>query len=98
MGVILIDIVTSRRANLHNELVRLLGLADQFSLASANETYAVAYRPLRRVDDEQIDVWCADLNVGQALPVLPLSIGDSQVVPVDLEATYMDACVRRRLA
>jgi hypothetical protein len=59
--------------------------------------YAAAYRPVRREEKEEIDLWAASLALGQALPVLPLALNWELCLPVDLEATYMDACRRRRL-
>lgn len=44
--MILIDIVTSRQANLHNEMMRLMGHGDAFALPSEEALYAVAYRPI----------------------------------------------------
>jgi hypothetical protein len=60
--------------------------------------YAVAYRPVRREGREEIDLWPRALALGAALPVLPLALNAEVSLPVDLEATYMDACQRRRLA
>ena len=37
------------------------------------------------------------LSVGVALPTMPLRIVGSLFVPVDLEATYAEACRRRRI-
>ena len=46
---------------------------------------------------EQTEVWPATLAVGQALPVLPLALDAEISLPLDLEATYLTACQRRRL-
>jgi hypothetical protein len=46
---------------------------------------------------EQIDVWTAALAVGQPMPILPLVLNAEICLPIDLEATYTDACRRRRL-
>jgi hypothetical protein len=59
--------------------------------------YAVAYRPVRRQDTDQVEIWPEPLAIGASLPVLPLWIGPDLVVPVDLESTYENACRRRRL-
>ena len=102
VGLITIDIVTARRANLHNELIQLLGTGEQFLLPD-DHLRAVAYRPTRRDVGrdkplvEQIEVWHADLAVGQKLPLLPLGLDRGLMVPLDLEATYTDARLRSRL-
>jgi hypothetical protein len=97
ISLILIDIVTSRLANLHNETMTLLGHGDEFALPQDLSLYAVAYRPLVRGDAEQIEVWPTPLAVGQELPVLPLALNAELSLPLDLEATYTAACHRRRL-
>ena len=97
VGLIILDVVTTRHANLHNEIVRLMDLDASFLLAGEPNLYAVAYRPARRDHAEQIDLWTARLAVGQPLPVLPLALGQDQCVRLDLEATYVDACERRRI-
>jgi hypothetical protein len=98
IGLIVVDVVTSRSANLHNELVRLLDQPAHFEQAGGISLYAVAYRPLRRQEEDWIDVWPGELGVGRALPELPLWLGPDLVVPVNLDTTYTDACNRRRLA
>jgi hypothetical protein len=98
VSLILIDIVTSRLANLHNETMSVLGHGDAFALPPAVSLYAVAYRPLVRGGAEEIDLWPSPLAVGQALPVLPLALNAELCLPLDLEATYTAACQRRRLA
>jgi hypothetical protein len=96
IGVIVLDIVTSRQANLHRELVTLLG-QERFPMGDNPTLYAVAYRPARRGENNEIDIWPVVLSIGQALPTLPLALKGSAAVPVDLEATYMDARERSRL-
>jgi Protein of unknown function (DUF4058) len=96
IGLLIADIVTSRHAQLHNELIRLMETGDQF-LLPPDPLYAVAYRPYRRKEAELIDVWPATLAVGQALPVMPLPLDKGLIVPVDLEATYTEARQRSRL-
>ena len=46
--VILVDIVTRRRANLQNELLQLMDAADDLQLPPEANLYAVAYRPIRQ--------------------------------------------------
>jgi hypothetical protein len=53
IGLVLIDIVTNRQANLHNELVYLLDAGEQF-LLPAEPLYAMAYRLVRREDAAEI--------------------------------------------
>jgi len=97
IGLMIVDVVTSRSANLHNELVQLLDQPAEFLQPQATELYAVAYRPVRRSENDWIEIWPAELTVGKALPDLPLWLSPDLVVPVSLESTYGDACQRRRL-
>lgn len=92
----IVDIVTNRQANLHDELVRLLEKGDEF-LLSPTPLYATAYRPVRSATSDQIEIWSAALSVGQSLPILPLALDKGACVPLDLEATYAEACQRSRL-
>jgi Protein of unknown function (DUF4058) len=98
IGLIIIDIVTNRRANLHNETMRLMDAAPEFDLPADVDLYAVAYRPVLRHDRAEIDVWPASCAVGEPLPLLPLRLTGDLFVPVDFEASYREACRRRRLA
>jgi hypothetical protein len=97
IGLVLVDVVSSRQGNLHNELVDLLGLAATFRMTPDQHLYAVAYRPLRRNSDDVIETWPMPLSIGQPLPAVPLSLEAELCVPVELEASYRDACQRRRL-
>jgi Protein of unknown function (DUF4058) len=97
VGLIVIDIVTDRHFNVHDELVEVLGLDSSFSMEDDAHLYAVAYRPIRRAETDQIDTWTVVLSVGSTLPVLPLALRGSHAIPLDLNAAYDDACRRSRL-
>jgi hypothetical protein len=97
ISLAIVDVVTTRRANLHNEVIRMMRGGKQYELSPATSLYAVSYRPVRREDDDQIDIWPATLSLSEELPVLPLALGGESFVPLDLELTYADACRRRRL-
>jgi hypothetical protein len=97
ISVIIVDIVTNRRANLHNEILELMDGADSLRLSPESSLYAVAYRPLRRGKEDIIDVWRSPLALGRALPILPLGLRADLAVPVDFEETYAEACLRKRL-
>jgi hypothetical protein len=98
VALVVIDVVTTRQNNLHNELIDLMGLDPAFRLPATSSLYAVAYRPLRREQTNQIDTWPTVLQVGEALPAVPLSLGADLCLRLDLEASYQDACQRRKLA
>jgi Protein of unknown function (DUF4058) len=95
VGLVIVDIVTSRQANLHNAIIRLLGQADSFLMSDAAPLYGVAYRPVTRVSKAEIDLWQQPLALGNVLPTLPLALSVLDLVPLDLESTYEDVCRRR---
>lgn len=97
VGLIVIDVVTSRQANLHNELVQLLDAPAESRFPDPAPLYAVAYRPVRTVDREEIEIWPELLAVGGELPRLPLAVNADLCVLLDLETTYVEACRRSRL-
>jgi hypothetical protein len=97
ISVIVVDIVTNRRANMHNEILRVREATDALQLPPEVSLYAVAYRPLRRGTSDEIDVWRSPLALGQPLPTLPLGLRADLAIAVDFEATYAEACLRKRL-
>ena len=97
VGLIVIDIVTSRHGNLHNEVVRVLEKAEELQLSANVSLYAAAYRPLRREGRDEIEFWPFPLTLNARLPTLPLALHAELVLPVDFEAAYSDACRRRKL-
>ena len=96
-GLVVIDIVTNRKANLHNEIMQVLGRAGEYEIPAETNLYAVAYRPIVRANEEQIDTWPWTLDLGRPLPKVPLALDAELVLPVDLDVTYTAACQRRRL-
>ncbi len=97
IGLIIVDIVTLRHANLHDELMTLLGHTDGFSFPAATPLYATAYRPVHRQERNEIDLWREPLALGQPLPTLPLAVRGLGSLPIDLEGTYMEARKRGRV-
>jgi hypothetical protein len=97
ISVIIVDIVTNRRANMHNEILRVMDASESLHLPSEQSLYAVAYRPLRREKGDEIELWRNALTLGQALPTLPLGLRADLVIPVELESAYAEACLRKRL-
>lgn len=97
VGLVVVDLVTNRLFNLHNETMALLGQAGAFLMPAEAAIYAVAYRPRRTEAGDRVEVWPHALTIGQALPMLPLGLLNAETVPIDLEATYAEACRRSRL-
>lgn len=97
VGLVILDVVSSRQANLHNELVRLLHWDAGLVMNASATLYAVSYRPLSRDGDAWIDCWPATLAIGETLPAVPLSLAADLCLALDLEVSYTDACERRRV-
>jgi hypothetical protein len=97
IGLIIVDIVTSHHANLHDELVALLQHDQSLAFSTPEPIYATAYRPAHRLEQNHIDLWREPLKVGRALPTLPLAVRGLSDLPINLEATYMEARRRGRI-
>jgi hypothetical protein len=97
VGLIVVDVVTSRRGNLHEELMDLLVVDASFRMPVPAAICCVAYRPLTEAGIGRIETWPVPLAVGQSLPTQPLSLGAEHCVAVDLEEAYALACQRRRV-
>lgn len=97
IGLIVVDIVTSRQANLHDELMGLLGHTEGFTFPTPTPLYATAYRPARREERNEIDLWRESLALGRPLPTLPLAVRGLGCLPIDLEGTYLEARKRGRI-
>jgi hypothetical protein len=95
VGVVVVDIVTSRLANLHNDLVTFLG--GNCPMPEGTSLYATAYRPVRRENDEHHDTWIYPLAVSQPLPIVPLALRRGPTLLLDLDSSYLDACRRSRI-
>jgi hypothetical protein len=92
-----VDVVTSRSADLHADVLRLLGRGADTGLPAGTDLYAVAYRPVVRDKAGRVESWPHPLAVGAELPTVPLAVSAELALPIDLEATYTTACGRRRL-
>ena len=93
--------VTSRLANLHDELIELLHLPDSFDWQSSTGLSSIAYRAVRENEDEKdrerLDVWPHQLTLGEPLPTVPLWLSSGFAVPLELELTYTNACQSLRI-
>jgi hypothetical protein len=103
VGLGVVDIVTSRDADLCGELLRLLRQPTAIGQPGNLSLHAAAYRPARRAEEGEIDLrvtpllHLTPLAVGQELPTLPLVLRGNGLVRLDLEAMYTIACMRSRL-
>lgn len=104
VAVVIVDIVSSRRANLHNVIAKMLRLPSECSMPAETATYTTSYRPLERLNPnpflrgaQELQMWFGDVQIGRPLPTMPLRLTDDAFVPVDFESTYTEACRKRRI-
>jgi hypothetical protein len=91
------DVVTTRQASLHNELIDLLRLDEGFRQGAEASLAILAYRPTRRGSEDQGEAWAVPLQLAGPMPVLPLAFRGATTVPLDLERTYMETRQRCQL-
>ena len=90
-SVVVVDTVTTRRADLNVAILSLLGVDPGAAMPSSLS--AVSYRAVGREEEsQQLLLWPAPLALRQPLPTLPLWIAADFSVPLDLEASYRAAC------
>jgi hypothetical protein len=91
--VSIVDLVTIRRFNLYAELLALLGRRDPTFGENPPPTYAATCRKREAGGKTRLDTWSFSLIVGQSLPSrLPIWLTDDLPIPLDLEASYEEAC------
>jgi hypothetical protein len=86
IGLIVVDIVTQYKSNLHDALVTRVSEIGTDS--SSVDLYAAAYRPVEREEQKSLEIWLEGLTIAQALPTLPLWLAHGLYIPVDLHETY----------
>jgi hypothetical protein len=96
-SVVTVDTVTTRRADLNEAILDLLGIEPDATARKSNLA-ATSYRAVGRDEQtQQLQLWPAPLALGQPLPTLPLWIAADFAVPLDLEASYGATCVDLRI-
>jgi hypothetical protein len=94
VGLVLVDVVTERPADLHRELLLRLGVADP---GQGPTLTGVSYRSVERGGVSVLDIWREPISVGQPLPTLPLWLRGGLCLPVELEASYTRTCIEQRV-
>ncbi len=90
VGVVLVDPVTNRSANLHNLLMTEL-CGKKLPRLPDTPTYVSSYRPVGQDGDHTLEVWPYEAPVGQSIPSVPLPLRRGPSVMIDLEGTYLEA-------
>ncbi|MBY0526289.1 MAG: hypothetical protein K2R98_23045 [Gemmataceae bacterium] len=90
-GLVVVDVVTVRRADLRSELLGMLG--GEPGPAGPAALSAVSYRPVGGAAGGRLLAWTESLRDGSPLPAVPLWLGGGKVVRLDLGASYEAACL-----
>lgn len=98
ISVVVVDIVTERRASLHAEWLARYVSTEPPAAPGRKPLYAAAYHPSGTRDAWNVELWLREFAVGAPLPELPLFLRSGAVVPVELELTYREACADHRIA
>jgi hypothetical protein len=93
--VSIVDPVTNRTTNLYGELLDELH-ASQTPVSQA-AIYATTCRGQRSGPRWRLEAWEHELAVGAVLPTLPVWLSPTLMVPLELEATYEEACRSLRI-
>lgn len=97
--VAIVDIVTTRQANLYAELLARLGRSDPALAHRTPMLYAVTVRgrkpPKKR---SQLDAWFFPLTVGQPLPTIPLWLSPDLRIDLSLDPSHQEVCRLLRIA
>jgi hypothetical protein len=93
-----VNVVTAQRANLHSELLALLGHPLGTNGHPVGPLYAVSYRAVTKRKKVRLEVWPERLTLGKRLPSLPLWLAPGHAVPVDLETGNAAACDSLRIS
>lgn len=91
IGLMIVDVVTERKANLHDEMLKFLEQSETFAMKPPARIYVTSYRPVRRRKKDLIDLWKFPLQIDEPLPTAPLCLTGGPIHPLDLESTYLTA-------
>ncbi len=94
VGLVVVDLVTTRTANLHDALMARIGPG---VTAWGERLYCTAYSPRGKNGSAELVVWQEALALGSPLPTMPLWLLHGPCVPVYLEETYEDTFRQLRL-
>jgi hypothetical protein len=98
IGLVIVDVVTARMANLHKELIKVLEVKSRRAAwQSSTGLYGIAYRTLSTCKGPRVEAWPETLALGHPLPTLPLWLAPDLCVPLRLEESYLATCRSLRI-
>jgi len=96
--VSIVDLVTTRHANLYGDLLDLLGQEDPSLTPTPPALYATTCRWRQTEQAGRLETWAHVLEVGKRLPTIPLWLAPDLAAPLDLESSYEETCRILRIA
>src|SRR5260370_41033832 len=82
IGLIVVDLVTDRKADLHGELLHRLN--DSVSVSHSSDLWAASYRPWQEDQQTNVQIWHHPLAVGLALAAIPFWLKGGLSFEIDL--------------
>ena len=93
IGLIVVDLVTNRKADLHADLLqRVSGVT-----TTRSALWAAAYRAWQTGEQTNLQAWHHALALGAPLLALPFWLKNGPCIKVDLDATYMRTLQDQRM-
>lgn len=92
VSVAIVDMVTTRTHNLYGEFLDLIGQTDPALHPEPPPLYVVSCRMKKRDNEWQLETWLHTLDLGKALPTVPLWLSENLSVPLELEESYEQSC------
>ncbi len=92
VSIVVVDVVTTRGANLHEELLEAIGQSDPILSPESPSSYAAACRSTKVEKKWLLETWAYPLAIGRPLPKVPLWVADDLAVPLELEESYEESC------
>ncbi len=96
LGLVIIDVVTARTGNLHNELIERIATSYASLLHAA--LYTGAYHVVQHHEQPSLDIWSHALEIGHTLPTMPLWLRGDICYPLELNSTYELTCREQRIS
>ena len=97
VSVIIIDVVSTRHANLYRELLNMVEQHDAAQSADTEPLYAVACRWRAQEKTHVLETWHYPMLLGQPLPTVPLWLATDLAQALDLEQSYEQTCADLRI-
>jgi hypothetical protein len=95
-GLVVVDIIPRRRAVWADHLGSLLHCADWYHRGRGHDMVVTSFRPARRRNRSEVDIWNFPVSFDDLLPTVPLAAKGSMFLSVDLESTYTQTLKEKR--